>query len=321
MKLHQLRSLIAVAENGSIHEASRALHITQPAVSKSLSDLETELGAPLFVRSAKGAQLTPYGQSLIRHARAIEQELRHAHEDIATLLGVARGTVTVGVTPVSSTGPFAAALRAFSGDYPQVNVNVFELRPAQIQEGLADGSLDFGLVSRIGQPSDTRFYWETLYTVPTTLAVRKDHPMRGARSLRTLTDARWLSWDALDDTTSLIGSMFSVQDIAPPKHVLRCTSTSLYAEMATTTDVVSLWSELPFHMPEYRTRLRKIALHEPLPDMTIGLICRDIDLMTTMATTLIGLIRDAGTEFSGLFQRAGARPKKHAKPDDAERAG
>jgi DNA-binding transcriptional LysR family regulator len=313
MKLHQLRSLIAVAENGSIHEASRALHVTQPAVSKALSDLEGELGAPLFVRSARGAQLTPYGQSLIRHARAIEQELRHAHEDIATLLGIARGTVTVGVTPVTSAGPFAEALRQFSGAYPQVTVNVFELRPAQIQEGLADGSIDFGLVSRIGQPSDTRFYWETLYTIATTLAVRTGHPLRGSRSLRVLAQAAWLSWDALDDSTSLIGTLFGSQGIQPPQSVLRCTSTSLYMEMATTTDLISLWSELPFHTPPYKGQLRKISLTEALPDMTIGLICRDIDLTTTIATKLIGMTRAACTKFAGIYHRAGAMPGRRAQ--------
>jgi DNA-binding transcriptional LysR family regulator len=307
MKLHQLRSLISVAEKGSIHEASRALHVTQPAVSKALSDLETELSVPLFVRSAKGTQLTPYGRSLIRHARAIEQELRHAHEDIETLLGIARGTVTIGVTPVTSTGPFARALREFSGAYPQVTVNVLELRPAQIQEGLADGSLDFGLISRIGEPSDARFYWETLYTIPTTLAVRTNHPLRGVRSLRVLADAGWLSWDALDDTTSLIGSMFSAHDVPPPKNVLRCTATALYLEMATTTDLISLWSELPFHMPAYQALLRKITLTEPLPNMTIGLICREINLTTTIASTMIDMIRTACTEFGEVFKSAGAK--------------
>lgn len=309
MKLHQLRALIAVAENGSIHEASRVLYVTQPAVSKALSDLEAELGAPLFVRSAKGAQLTPYGQSLIRHARAIEQELRHAHEDIATLLGIARGTVTVGVTPVTSTGPFADALRQFTHAYPQVRVNVYELRPAQIQEGLADGSIDFGLVSRIGQPGDTRFYWETLYTIATSLAVRSGHALRGARSLRELAQTGWMSWDALDDSTSLIGTLFGSQGIEPPQSVLRCTSTSLYMEMATTTDLISLWSELPFHMPRYKGLLRKITLTEALPDMTIGLICRDIDLTTTIATTLIDMIRNACAEFAGVYRQAGATPR------------
>jgi LysR family transcriptional regulator of abg operon len=312
MKFHQLRALIAVADHGSIHEASRELHLTQPAISKALADLEAELGAPLLTRSARGAQLTHYGKSLIRHARAIDQEMRHAQEDIATLLGVARGSVTIGVTPVTSTGPFAEALRQFIRLYPQVNVSVRELRPTLIQEGLADGTIDFGLVSRIGAPEDARFHWEELYSVPTTLAVRADHPLRGGQSLEVLAQSAWLSWDALDDASSLVGALFNSSGIAPPKSVLRCTSTVLYMEMATTTDLVSLWSELPFHMPEHNAKLRRIALKEPLPPMTIGLVCRDLDVATSVAISFVELIRSCCLRLAGVYKRAGAVPRLRA---------
>lgn len=59
MKLNQLRALAAVAETGSIQEASRILHLTQPALSKAIKELESSVGATLFVRSSKGVQLTP----------------------------------------------------------------------------------------------------------------------------------------------------------------------------------------------------------------------------------------------------------------------
>jgi DNA-binding transcriptional LysR family regulator len=308
VKLHQLRSLIAVAARGSIHEASRELHVSQPAVSKALADLEANLGVPLLVRSSRGVQLTTYGQSLIRHARAIEQELRHAHDDIETLLGIAKGTVSIGVTPVTSSGPFAHALKEFLQKYPQVNVNVLDLRPTQILEGLSDGSLDFGLVSRIGEPDDARFFWEPLLTIPTALAVRTKHPLRGRHSLEDLTQYAWVSWDALDDRSSLIGTLFSDYAIDPPKSVLRCTSATLYMEMATSTDLISVWSELPFHLPALGAELRKIPLKQPLRKMTIGLVGRDINLATTIATAFLGMIRRACLHIAGSYRKAGAVP-------------
>ncbi|HZZ05130.1 MAG TPA: hypothetical protein VFE81_19820, partial [Paraburkholderia sp.] len=129
--------------------------------------------------------------------------------------------------------------------------------------------------------------------------------------------AAWLSWDALDDSTSLIGSLFGSQDVERPKNVLRCTSMSLYLEMASTTDRISLWSELPFHIERYKGLLRKISLTEPLPDMTIGLICRDIELTTTVAATLIEMIRTACTEFAGVYRRAGATPRRRVQEPKA----
>jgi hypothetical protein len=92
----------------------------------------------------------------------------------------------------------------FSRVYPQVAINVFELRPKQIQEGLADGSIDFGFVSRIGLPADICFYREALYTIATTLEGLTGHTLHSTRSLHVLTQAARLSCDVLDDSTSLI---------------------------------------------------------------------------------------------------------------------
>ena len=74
MKLHQLRAIVAICESGSIQEASRLLHISQPALSKSIKELESELGVPLLVRSNRGITATSYGEHLVRRARLVVEE-------------------------------------------------------------------------------------------------------------------------------------------------------------------------------------------------------------------------------------------------------
>jgi DNA-binding transcriptional LysR family regulator len=305
MKLTQLRALITVADKGSIHEAARALHVTQPAITKALRDLEVELGTPLLLRSANGARLTTYGLALLRRARVIEQELRYARNDLDLLLGVANGTLTIGVTPVTANLAVAQALKTFVHDYPAVIINVLELRPADIQNGVADGTLDFGVISRVGEPDAPRLHWETLYTTPTSLAVRRAHPLRGPCTLATLMQQHaWLIWDAIDDASSPIGSILEHYAIAPPSRLLRCTSTTLYREMSVSTDLISLWAESVFDQPARARALRKITLAEALPDMTVGLVCRNIELMTSIAAQLISLIRGAAHEIAGHGRRA-----------------
>src|SRR5580693_6822900 len=71
MKLHQLRDLVAIAEHGSLRAAARHLGIAQPTLTRSLSELERELGAPLFERRARGMVATALGQAFIRRAIAI----------------------------------------------------------------------------------------------------------------------------------------------------------------------------------------------------------------------------------------------------------
>jgi len=78
MKPHQLRALLAISENGSIQEPSRLLGISQPALSKSIKELETELGVSLLVRSNRGITITGYGERLVRSARLAVEEVQRA---------------------------------------------------------------------------------------------------------------------------------------------------------------------------------------------------------------------------------------------------
>jgi hypothetical protein len=84
-------------------------------------------------------------------------------------------------------------------------------------------------------------------------------------------------------------------------------------EMATSTDLISVWSELPFHLPALGAELRKIALKQPLRNMTIGLVCRDINLATTIGTAFLGMIRRACLNIAGPYRKAGAVPFRLAQ--------
>ena len=76
MRLQQLREFVAVAEAGSVRSASRALGVTQPALSKSVRQLENEVNAALFLRSASGVTLTPFGNAFLLRARLISAEMQ-----------------------------------------------------------------------------------------------------------------------------------------------------------------------------------------------------------------------------------------------------
>lgn len=91
MKQHQLVALVAVADHGGIHAAARALHLTQPAVTRALRDLETEVGTPLLQRQSRGVVLTAEGQVLLARARLIVRELQRAEEDMGSCAAAAAG--------------------------------------------------------------------------------------------------------------------------------------------------------------------------------------------------------------------------------------
>ena len=91
MKLHQLSTLAAIADTGSIRAAARSLDLSPAAVTKAMRELEADLQAPLLVRSASGIAFTEFGRALVVHARVVLGQLQRAHAEIEALRGAAAG--------------------------------------------------------------------------------------------------------------------------------------------------------------------------------------------------------------------------------------
>ena len=98
MKLNQFRDVVAIAERGSLRAAARHLQLAQPALTRSVQELERELGAPLFERRARGMILTPIGQAFVRRASAVLTEVRRARDEAEQLHGGTSGKVVAGLS-------------------------------------------------------------------------------------------------------------------------------------------------------------------------------------------------------------------------------
>lgn len=292
MKLHQLRALVAIAEKGSLQDAAQALHVTQPAVTKAIQDLERDLGVTLILRSPQGAQLSVFGKSLVKHARAVEQEIRHAHEDIDNLVGLKKGSVVLGITPVVAMGPISKVVIAFHHRYPDIDLRIAEMRPAQIHEGLLDGTLDLGIVSRIGVPDTSQYHWDTLYDVGIVIGVRAGHPLTNVDSIHDLQDYTWLAWDPFDIPGGMFSEIYKRLNLALPKKIIRCSSTVLYTQLATETDCICMLTTPALEWAGFKDRLKLLSLKESLPTMQIGLVYRNESLVTQIATEFHGFVKN-----------------------------
>lgn len=295
MKLQQLRVLLAVAQHGSIHEAARSLHISQPALSKAIAELERELGVTLLSRSVRGVSLTAYGMALVKRAAVVEQELRHALEDIESIRGHAEGQLNIGFTAVASSGPLPGAMAAFRQRFPNVALRGFELRPQQILEGLREGRLDLALISTNSGAGTGNFQWEPLFSVGLSLAVRNGHPLRRARRLKPLLDADWLVLDPLDDPGSPLASLLRLHRLDMPRRVVQSASNLLGLQLATQTDLISLWSDFVFDgagpLQLAPDTLTKLDILDELPAFDVFLVYRSEDLMTQVCTEFAREVR------------------------------
>ena len=119
MKLSHIRDVLAVAELGSLRKAARHLGIAQPAITRSIQEIEHEFGAPFFERHARGVRLTAIGDVFVRRASTVESELRRAREEIDQVKGHSTGQVTVAMSIASSIALMPGRSRRSASDIPR----------------------------------------------------------------------------------------------------------------------------------------------------------------------------------------------------------
>ncbi|AVJ29205.1 LysR family transcriptional regulator [Achromobacter spanius] len=204
MELRQLRTVLAIAETGSLTKAAELLHVVQPALSRQLKQLEDELGTPLFERNRLGMVLTVPGRRFVDQVRVSLKGLNEARADIGAAKSDLLGTVSIGMLPglaAALAGPLVIALQQ---QYPNLRVRIATGFSDFLQEGLEGGKLDICLMgdylqSELLQTSPV--YSEPIYVLglpgsglsedaPMTLEAVSRMPMvvPEARSLRNVID-------------------------------------------------------------------------------------------------------------------------------------
>lgn len=242
MKLHQLRAFVAVAEQGSIHGAARALFLTQPAVTKAIRELETEVRVVLLARNTRGIVVTEQGLLLLERARLIVNELERAETQMAYLRDGQKGKLAIGVTPLAGMTLLPAAFAAFRAQQPEVDVTFYEHPSSQLVENLRSGDLDFAVAAIMDEPEPSFVRTQILAEFPTVFAVRNGSSLAKATSLRELREAEWMHFDTTLQHAAFVRALFTRHGVEPPKQITLCTSQSLFYGIASTLDVVVSWS-------------------------------------------------------------------------------
>jgi LysR family transcriptional regulator of abg operon len=241
MRLTQLRDLIAVIDAGSIRAAARALRITSPVLTRSVRELEEELGVQIIERTVHGAVATPSGQAIIARARNVQSELGRIKEVSAQLAG-GTAVLTFGVGPVGST-LLPAIVTAFRRTHPATEVRIMSSINPILMSQLREGRLEFvlGAVPR-GKKVDAQLKARPLFTSDRVIVGRRGHPLAKAKSLQELINADWLVHSAPQEAEGLpnawLEELFALNGLAPPRSVVRCTGIG-YQYLQERTDLIS----------------------------------------------------------------------------------
>ncbi|SDR52147.1 transcriptional regulator, LysR family [Paraburkholderia fungorum] len=298
IRLHQLRALVAVADHGSVIGASRALFVSQPAVTKAIRELETDLGITLLGRSVSGVTLTPSGESLLQRARLIVGELERAEQQMATERGALEGKVTVGVSPLAALTLLPHAYARFRQHMPEVNVEFLEQSASRLVEGLRQGSLDFALAASYEGVSDASIETTEMLTIPIAFAVRKNGKLASATSLADLCDAEWIHSDTTNAYPHFIDTLFSEHGLPVPRRITRCTSQSLLYSLAISIDTVMLWTSHTLELVNTTGQFHQLDFIDISKHVKLQLMLREGAILTRPAEFFIRCIENTNEIFS-----------------------
>lgn len=146
MNLQQIETFVHVAETGSFSKAAVLLDTAQPALSRQVRALETELRETLLIRTGRGVTLTDAGRRLLEHGHAIMQRVALAREDLGAQRGEPVGRIVVGLPPSLARRLTLPLIDVFSREMPKARLAVVEGFSMHIAEWLTTGRMDLGLV-------------------------------------------------------------------------------------------------------------------------------------------------------------------------------
>jgi DNA-binding transcriptional LysR family regulator len=245
LSLRHLRVLAALADGGSISAAAERLHVTQPAVSKALAELERDLGFTLFARRGRNVQLLAVGDRLVTLARRIDQELQRGGADVAAMVRGAQGHLVIGATNAVLSRLLPTAVAAFKLEQPLVTISVRSNALKEMWESLRQGQLDV-VVARLPddeRPRDLRAH--VLGPAREVVVMSLNHPLAARRQVdwELLAAQSWI-WPLPGTRTRLLQDRFFHRLGLPlPSNVVETGDTALMLALLRRLPLVALLPE------------------------------------------------------------------------------
>lgn len=274
MKFQRIEQFIAVIDAGSIRGGARRLGLSQPALSRSLAQLEQELGVQLFQRSMHGVSVTNAGSAFLAHARVAEAELRKAGEEARRTIDDQSGLVSIGVSPVAASLLLPELAITLQRLRPSTRIRILEMSPSALLPLVRDDAIDLAVTQRTQANLDGGLRYRPLFEIQMRVAVRPGHPLAGRRELADLTDASWLSMTAPGISDDIVNRSFLAAGLPAPIPAVHCSSYFVALDLLAASDMMTVLPPSLLRACIAAGKLVEIPLAQPLIPLHVGLYTR-----------------------------------------------
>lgn len=301
MRLNQIRDLLAVVETGSLRAAARRIGVSQPAMSKSVAQLERELQAQLLLRTARGIVLTPAGRAFVARGRVIDAELRKAQDDLSALSGKREGVVAFGVGPAVTVPLVPDALARFRVKWPRAHVRIREGMRTALLPLVRDETLDFTVSEKVEKTDEAGLRFRPLVQPQLVVVGRRGHPLAHAKTLAELAAANWLIFNP-PGRRGAVERSFEAAGLGPPNTLVHCESYATALALIARSDLLGLVvREQLTELPLSDRHVQRFDIREKIARPTIGIFSRaDAPLSPAAAA----MVQSLGAAARSLPKRA-----------------
>jgi DNA-binding transcriptional LysR family regulator len=293
MDFRQLRYFVTTVELGSVSRAAAAIPISQPALTRSLRQLEEDLGVSLLERHPRGVVPTPAGDRYYSHAKSILAECSRAEEDVLDVGGQLAGEVAVGVGSLFAGSIMDAVIAEFTRDHPLVTVTLKQGFLEDLLRMLARGEIELAFCNFPVQADSGALRRETLLEVHSYVYAGKHSPLvrRRRPSWRDLRDERWVNVDQ-PHSQETQASLFINENLAPPRTTVKTNSLTMMKSLIAKQGFVGLLPEHLMAEEEASGAVKRLALsHTPIRRRA-GLIVKEETYHRPVTESLAQTIRD-----------------------------
>ena len=255
LKLQHLKMLVALGEQGNLTQVAKMMIITQPALSKWLTQFEEEVGMPLFERHSKGLRPSEGGKLLLQHAQRLINDMSRSQYEIERFKqGGLVGSLMIGCSPVA-TDCVAQAILALLKEMPTLHLNIEEKVMTPLLHDLLSGVVDV-VVGRVGgRALELPLNYRVLYTEPVCFVARPDHPLASMPRLSwaDLAVWRWIVWPTGTPIRQSIDNALVDNGVMLPENTIESASMNVTSNLLQSSDMISILSlRLAQHYAEHR---------------------------------------------------------------------
>jgi LysR family cyn operon transcriptional activator len=284
---------LAVADNASFTRASEQLYVAQSAISRKIKLLEDELGEPIFKRVNKKVYVTPAGETLIRYARRIFQDIRNAKLEISEIAQLDRGRLRLGAGMLACTYILPPVLEKFKALHPHIELEVITAPTDSLVTKLRDNSIELGVLTLPIQYSDLAVV--PLMTEEMVVVTSPKHPVLSKKNsikVEELANYPLILFPRGARTRDVLDEFFRAAGIAP-RVVMEAENVALIKPLVKIDLGISI---IPLHSTTEELRREelhclRIRNHKIVRE--VGLVFHKSDHVPKILSELIGLFKHA----------------------------